>query len=57
VNISIIEHFPDYLTNDPYLRKRSITIFHLLTMSAGFDWPEFGEWDYLAPMVYELLNH
>ncbi|NGZ76682.1 serine hydrolase domain-containing protein [Saccharibacillus alkalitolerans] len=33
-------------------RKRDITIEDLLTMSAGFDWPEFGEWNFFAPMVF-----
>ncbi|WP_199624843.1 serine hydrolase domain-containing protein [Paenibacillus alkalitolerans] len=33
-------------------RKRYITIEDLLTMSAGFDWPEFGEWNCFAPMVF-----
>jgi CubicO group peptidase (beta-lactamase class C family) len=33
-------------------RKSRITIEQLLAMSAGFDWPEFGEWNYFAPMVF-----
>ena len=33
-------------------RRRNITVRHLLEMSAGYDWPEFGEWRYFAPMVY-----
>lgn len=40
-------HFLD----DP--RKKDITIKHLLTMTDGFDWPEFGEWNFFAPMVFE----
>ena len=32
--------------------KRSITIRHLLTMTPGFDWPEFGEWNFGSPMEY-----
>lgn len=32
--------------------KRFITIRHLLTMTPGFDWPEFGEWNFGSPMEY-----
>jgi CubicO group peptidase (beta-lactamase class C family) len=35
------------------LRKQTLTVYHLLTMTAGFDWPEFGEWHYFAPMAYQ----
>jgi len=52
VHTPITEYFADYLVNDPDPRKQTITIYHLLTMSAGFDWPEFGEWNYFAPMVF-----
>lgn len=38
----IVEYFPS-IANDADPRKRSITIDHLLTMSAGFVWPEMGE--------------
>ena len=33
--------------------KQTITIQHLITMSVGFDWPEFGEWNCFAPMVFQ----
>lgn len=39
----IVEYFP-MLGKDSDHRKNAITIDHLLTMSAGFDWPEMGEW-------------
>lgn len=45
-------YFPELIHNLVDPRKRSITIEDLLTMSAGFDWPEFGEWNYFAPMVF-----
>ncbi|MFS0553871.1 serine hydrolase domain-containing protein [Brevibacillus sp. 179-C9.3 HS] len=48
----IVHYFP-YLekeTVDPV--KRSITLFHLLTMTPGFDWPEFGEWQSFPRMLY-----
>lgn len=37
----IIEFFPQ-LSEDKDTRKREITIAHLLTLSAGFHWNEFG---------------
>lgn len=48
----IIDYFPKLLARQEDIRKNELTIEHLLTMSAGFDWPEFGEWNYFAPMVY-----
>jgi len=51
VHTPIREFFPELL-RDPDPRKQEITIDHLLTMTAGFDWPEFGEWNSFAPMVY-----
>lgn len=37
----ILEFFPQ-IAKDSDTRKRDITIEHLLTMSAGFNWTEFG---------------
>ncbi|TKH43029.1 serine hydrolase [Paenibacillus terrae] len=37
----ILEFFPQ-IAKDSDIRKRDITIEHLLTMSAGFNWTEFG---------------
>lgn len=48
----IIDYFPKILAGQEDIRKNELTIEHLLTMSAGFDWPEFGEWNYFPPMVY-----
>ncbi|MCM3697981.1 serine hydrolase [Paenibacillus macerans] len=38
----ISEFFPQLLDEDDDPRKRQITLRHLLTMSAGFNWTEFG---------------
>jgi CubicO group peptidase (beta-lactamase class C family) len=48
----ISEYFPalHHKSADPI--KRSITLYHLLTMTAGFDWPEFGEWKSFPYMFY-----
>lgn len=47
----ISEYFPTII-RDPDPRKQSITIDHLLTMSAGFNWPEMGEWGGWPPMMH-----
>lgn len=52
VETPISEYFGVILATDPDPRKLEITVRDLLTMSAGFDWPEFGEWNFFAPMVY-----
>lgn len=52
INTPITEFFGDFLLHQSDIRKQQITLYHLLTMSAGFDWPEFGEWHYFAPMEY-----
>ena len=52
VETPISEYFGSYLASEADPRKGSITVADLLTMSAGFDWPEFGEWNYFAPFVY-----
>ncbi|GAB6989084.1 serine hydrolase domain-containing protein [Paenibacillus pini] len=44
--------FPELINKLADTRKQYITIEDLLTMSAGFDWPEFGEWNFFAPMVF-----
>jgi len=48
----ISEYFGDYIAKDQDKRKADITIYHLLTMTSGFDWPEFGEWNYWSPMEF-----
>ncbi|QDS34235.1 serine hydrolase domain-containing protein [Brevibacillus brevis] len=48
----IYSYFPylEQKTIDPV--KRTITLFHLLSMTPGFDWPEFGEWQSFPRMLY-----
>ena len=52
VHIPLSEFFPEGLRRQEDTRKNGITIEHLLTMTAGWDWPEFSEWHYFAPMVF-----
>lgn len=51
LNTPIAEYFPS-LEQDLDYRKQYITIDHLLSMSAGFDWPEFGEWNGWPQMIH-----
>ncbi|MDI6453731.1 serine hydrolase domain-containing protein [Peloplasma aerotolerans] len=53
IDTPIHTYFESYqhLFDDAY--KKEITIKHLLTMTDGLDWPEFGEWEYFAPMVFK----
>jgi CubicO group peptidase (beta-lactamase class C family) len=44
--------FPSILNQQPDKRKMDLTIRHLITMTDGIDFPEFGEWNSFAPMVY-----
>jgi CubicO group peptidase (beta-lactamase class C family) len=39
-----------FAKEDP--RKQAITVYHLLTMSEGLNWPEFGDWHFFSPMEY-----
>ncbi|MFX3673450.1 MAG: serine hydrolase domain-containing protein [Paenisporosarcina sp.] len=48
----IHEFFPKIFKEQSDNRKMGITIRHLLTMTDGLDFPEFGEWKGFAPMVY-----
>lgn len=50
VDVRMEEYFPDLVNRQADPRKKDITIRHLLTMSVGLDWPEFGEWNYMPPM-------
>jgi CubicO group peptidase (beta-lactamase class C family) len=52
INTPIIHYFGDMIDIKSDQRKGQITIYHLLTMTTGFYWPEFGEWHYFAPMRY-----
>lgn len=52
VDVKIKEYFSDYLDNDEDKQKGELTIENLLTMTPGFDWPEFGEWNYWTPIEF-----
>ena len=53
IDVPLKDYFPkyDYIFIDE--QKAKITVRHLLTMTDGFDWPEFGQWDFFAPMVFQ----
>jgi CubicO group peptidase (beta-lactamase class C family) len=48
----ISEFFPAMAGKGIDPRSRSITVDHLLTMTPGYHWPEFGEWQAFTPMFY-----
>ena len=52
VDQKLIEFFPEYITDELNPRKKEINLKHLLTMSAGFKWndwgPDIGNW-YSSP--------
>jgi CubicO group peptidase (beta-lactamase class C family) len=52
VDQKIIEFFPEYITDELDPRKKEISLKHLLTMSAGFKWNDWGpvmyDWYYSA---------
>lgn len=52
VHTPITEYFGDIIDKQTDEKLKDITIYHLLTMTPGFDWPEFGEWNCFSPMVY-----
>jgi CubicO group peptidase (beta-lactamase class C family) len=47
----ITDYFPKELLTQPDIRKRDLTIHHLLTMTPGFHFPEWEEWNGFAPMA------
>lgn len=51
LDVPISTYFPTIL-EDRDSRKQLITIDHLLTMTAGFDWPEMGEWEGWPNMIH-----
>jgi len=52
IQTPISEYFKEYFSEENDREKANITIFNLLTMTSGIDWPEFGEWNYWSPMEF-----
>ena len=42
VDQKLVEFFPEYITGDLDPRKKELTLKHLLSMSAGFRWNDWG---------------
>jgi CubicO group peptidase (beta-lactamase class C family) len=42
VDQKLVEFFPEYITDESDPRKKEISLKHLLTMSAGFEWNDRG---------------
>ncbi len=51
VNQPISDFFPELKTDGVDMRKRDITIHHLLTMTSGISWPEFRNWGFISSLV------
>lgn len=51
VHQPISDFFPELETSDVNGRKKDITIHHLLTMTSGISWPEFGNWEFISDLV------
>ncbi|MFF2890470.1 serine hydrolase domain-containing protein [Paenibacillus sp. NPDC057967] len=50
----IFDYYPELAAQETDPLKKSITIAHLLSMTSGFDWPEWTpEWNYF---VYPMFN-
>jgi len=47
----ISDFFPELKSKDVDERKKEITLYHLLTMTSGLSWPEFGNWDFITSLV------
>lgn len=57
LDLTMGHFFPEKVMHQLDVRKKDITIHHLLTMSTGLDWPEFGEWNYMPPMfVHDVVK-
>ncbi|MEI4769174.1 serine hydrolase [Psychrobacillus sp. FJAT-51614] len=52
IHLPVYSFFTELFKEQMDSRKLDITIYHLLTMTDGLDFPEFGEWNSFAPMVY-----
>ena len=44
VDDKVLDYIPELKSQDDDIRKKQITIRHLLTMTSGFKWEEMGEW-------------
>ncbi|WIV12780.1 serine hydrolase [Proteiniborus sp. MB09-C3] len=51
VHQPISDFFPELRANDIEKRKKDITVYHLLTMTSGISWPEFGNWEFISGLV------
>lgn len=52
VDLRLSAFFPGIATTVDAARKSGVTLRHLLSMSSGLDWPEWGAWNYyFQPMV------
>jgi len=51
VNQPISDFFPELKDTIDYEKKKDIKLHHLLTMTSGLSWPEYGNWEFLNNLV------
>jgi CubicO group peptidase (beta-lactamase class C family) len=56
VDRPVSEFFPDIAKTVDRSRKSGLTLRHLLAMSSGLDWPEWGTWNYYFQPMIESPN-
>ncbi len=42
IHSKVLDYFPEYKLPDHDQRRQAITVEHLLTMTSGIDWPQYG---------------
>ncbi|WP_180955182.1 serine hydrolase domain-containing protein [Peribacillus deserti] len=52
IQTPVHQFFPKIFASQTDGRKMELTLYHLITMTDGLDFPEFGEWESFAPMVF-----
>lgn len=52
----VTDMFPGLAKTVDAKRKAGLTLRHLLAMSSGLDWPEWGEWNYYFQAMVESSN-
>lgn len=51
VSQPISDFFPELKSPNIDKRKKEITLYHLLTMTSGFSWPEYGNWQFISDLI------
>lgn len=52
IHLLVHSFFPEIFKLQSDKRKMDLSLYHLLTMTDGLDFPEFGEWECFSPMIF-----